>query len=76
MPKAGVVVGPYGERFYTEDVIATMLGIPKKYVAKLVASGYLPPPEIRFGSKRVWPEHVVVRLQREARQGGGWAPFR
>jgi hypothetical protein len=76
MAKAGVLVGPYGERYYDELTVASMLGVTVKELAGLIQAGYLPAPEIRFGQKRVFPEHVVARLQREARQGGGWMPYR
>jgi hypothetical protein len=74
--EAGVLVGPRGERFYTAQVLAAALGISVKEVEQLAARGYIQPPEIRFGSKKVWPEFQVARLLRESKAGGGWVPYR
>jgi hypothetical protein len=70
------LVSPLGERYYTAAVLAAALGISVKEIEQLATSGYIPPPEVRFGSKRVWPEHQVAKLLREARAGATWAPFR
>jgi hypothetical protein len=76
MSRAGVLVGPHGERYYNERMVTSMLGVTVKELARLIHAAYLPPPEIRFRQKRVFPEYVVSRLQREARAGGNWAPYR
>ena len=75
MGQAGVLTDSFGTRYYTEAVLAPALGVSVKELGGLVASGYLPPPEIRFGSRKVWNEATVSRLLRESKAGGGWAPF-
>jgi hypothetical protein len=72
-----VWVASTGERWYPAAMIAAMLGVPQAEVQQLVRAGYLPPGQPRAGGSRLyWPEYVVAKLQREAREGGGWAPYR
>jgi hypothetical protein len=76
MAKAGVLTDAFGSRYYSESMVAAAVGVSVKELNGLIAAGYIPPPEIRFGSKRVWPEHVVGSLVRTAKAGAAWAPFR
>jgi hypothetical protein len=44
-------------------------------VDQLAPAGYISPPEIKFGSKRLWPEWQVSKLMRQSKAGGIY-PFR
>jgi hypothetical protein len=70
MPAAGVLVSPLGERYYTAQVLAAALGISVKEVEQLAARGHIPPAEVRFGSRRVWPEHRSADSWSGHGQGG------
>jgi hypothetical protein len=74
MAKSGVLTDAFGSRYYSETMVAAALGVSVKELAGLVASGYLPPPQIRFGQRRVWAEHVVAALVRTSK--AGVYPFR
>jgi hypothetical protein len=76
MAAAGVLVASDGTRFYTEAMVAAALGISVKDLNRAIQAGYAPPPEIRFGQKRVYPEYEVARLLRLSKAGVTWAPFR
>jgi hypothetical protein len=72
-----VWVSSTGERWYPAEMIASILGVKPAEIRKLVMAGYLAPGQPRAGgSVLYWPEFEVARIQRQARQGGGWAPYR
>jgi hypothetical protein len=71
-----VLTDAFGSRYYTEALLASAIGVSVKELNGLIAAGYIPPPVIMFGQKRVWAEHVVSALVRQSKAGGAWAPFR
>ena len=63
--KRDVLVDSLGTRSYTEAVLAAALGVAAKDLGRLTAAGYLPLPQIKFGSKKVWDERPWPPPSRE-----------
>jgi hypothetical protein len=76
MAGAGVLTDSMGGRWYTEQMVAAALGISVKDLHQAVSAGYLSPPQVKFVSKKVFPEWQVSQLLRLSKAGVSWAPFR